>query len=128
MSEPRLRDLVFTVGPPSPAPTKLRFVDLNPNSLFLSVGRMAEAGLEESCLATPIASDESIEELWRELSKLLRGMTSSGAVAVNSDTGAKANARNHRFTEGARALFLAGVKIFGAAGPRGVHLQLGKSE
>jgi len=114
----RLRELVLTVGPPTPAQSHLEFCRNNPDGAFLSVGHLTKEGLEESCLSG------SAGALATRLAAKLRKATVTGAVAVNRESGATGNLRNHRSTRGARAAWTAGTIILGPAGPRGPKLEL----
>lgn len=108
--------LVLTLETPAiAARTEGEFLDKNPGSLVIEIGRLSADGLRESCLSARTEDEEAIRT-WREVAGKLRKSTRAGAVAVNPMTGATSFLRNHRFTAGAKALDEHGVVIRPVAG------------
>lgn len=114
--------IALTVTPPDlPANNEMRFLDQNVGALVLDVGRQEKKGLGESWLAAR-TDDEELLSIWRSIAKRLKAMTKAGAVAVNPATGAEAPVRNHRYTEGAKALETKGVPILPVGGKNRLRL------
>lgn len=91
------------------------FLDRNPGLTLLSVGNLTEQGLDESGLAC-LSDDHGQVALAKKLATRLKKITKAGAIAVNPVSGAEANIRSHRYTEGAKSLYEEGVKILPIAG------------
>jgi hypothetical protein len=111
-----VRRVAFTlVSPALPARGMNEFLDRNPDAMLLDVGKVLDAGLQESWL-TARTRDASTLGIWRKLSKRVLAATATGAIAVNPKTGATAPAKGHRFSTGAKAMDRAGVPMLPAAG------------
>ncbi len=116
LRDPDVRRVAFTVNTPNlSASTMNTFLDHNPGTLLLDVGRRQDVGLKESWL-TSRTDDAVTLANWRKLAKKIRSLTTVGAVAVNPQTGATAKLKDHRFSAGAKALEREGVPILPAAG------------
>lgn len=110
------REVAFTLVPPDlSASSGLRFVEQNSDVLFLNIGRLSEKGLKESCLST-ITDNFQAMKIWRKIASDLKKITDVGVIAVSSDTGIKVNAKNHRFSQGAKEFYENGVTILPIAG------------
>ena len=108
--------IIFTAQKPSmDASSPNNFYDLNPGTIGLHIGRMSEKGLKESSLAF-MSDDKEKAALANKVASRLKKITKAGAIAVNPVNGAEANARSHRYTEGAKVLYDEGVKILPIAG------------
>ncbi len=92
-----------------------KFYDLNPGTINLDVGRLDSIGLQESALS--FMSDEKGKIVIADkLAAKLKKITKAGAVVVNPVTGAEANARSHRYTQGAKSKYDQGIRILPIAG------------
>ena len=91
-------------------------IDENPGLLILELGLLVQNGLEESHLSTTDATP-----VWQAIARSVRKSTKAGAIAVNESTGATAQIRSHRYTDGARALWESGTKML-TAGSAVMHL------
>lgn len=86
------------------------FLDRNPDSLLITIGKYCDNALEGSQFATNTQSGESLK-VWKKIVKEFKSETLSGAWVVNPYTGAKGFYKHHRYTKGAKKLFMDGVKI-----------------
>jgi hypothetical protein len=86
------------------------FLDKNPDYLLITIGKLLDNQLEESVLATQTENAESLK-VWKKIVKKLNSITSSGAWVVNPINGAKVFYKKHRYTNGAKKLFIDGVKV-----------------
>lgn len=91
------------------------FYDLNQGTIGLHIGRLTEQGLKESALAF-MSDDKDKVAIANKVASKLKKLTKAGAIAVNPVNGAEANARSHRYTSGAKALYDEGIKILPVAG------------
>lgn len=91
------------------------FLDENPGSIVIDVGRLSESGLEESALSF-ISDEESKILIANKIASRLKKITKAGVIAVNPFNGAEAKVRSHRYTEGAKSMYNQGVKILPVAG------------
>jgi len=91
------------------------FYDLNQGTIGLHIGRLSEQGLKESALAF-MSDDKEKAAIATKVASKLKRLTKAGAIVVNPINGAEANARSHRYTSGAKALYDDGVKILRVAG------------
>lgn len=108
--------IIFTKEKPNMnASSPNNFYDLNLGVVGLHIGRLTDRGLKESDLAF-MSDDKEKIEIATKLAARLKKITKAGAIAVNPDNGAEANARSHRYTEGAKAMYADGVKILPVAG------------
>ncbi len=92
-----------------------KFYDLNPGTVDLDIGKLSKIGLHESALSF-MSDDKEKISLANKLASRLKKRTHAGAIAVNPVSGAEANARTHRYTDGAKAMYNDGVKILPVAG------------
>jgi len=108
--------IILTVQKPSmDATSPNNFYDLNQGTIGLHIGRLTEQGLKESALAF-ISDDKDKAAIANKVASKLKKLTKTGAIAVNPVNGAEANARSHRYTSGAKALYDEGIKILPVAG------------
>lgn len=108
--------IIFTKQKPSlNASSPNNFYDLNPGTVDLDIGRLTKYGLKESALSFMSDDGEKIA-IANKLASRLKKITKAGAIAVNPVSGAEANARSHRYTGGAKALYDDGVRILPIAG------------
>ncbi|MPV86496.1 hypothetical protein [Ostreibacterium oceani] len=108
--------IIFTTQKPSmDATSQNNFFDLNQGAIGLLIGRLTEQGLKESALSFMSDNKEEIA-IANKVALRLKKITKAGAIAVDPINGAEANARTHRYTEGAKALYDEGVKIIPLAG------------
>jgi hypothetical protein len=92
------------------------FRDAHPDALTLELGRLDESGLRESWLHAKSESAEAMA-IWRRVARELRGRTYSGVVALDETSGEPGPMLPAwRCTEGARELFVKGVRILPVAG------------
>ncbi|NMH67184.1 hypothetical protein [Shewanella salipaludis] len=91
------------------------FYDLNSGTIGLHIGRLTEQGLKESALAF-MSDDKEKAAIANKVALRLKKLTKAGATVVNPVNGAEANARSHRYTSGAEALYNEGIKILPVAG------------
>lgn len=85
---------------------QLAYYRENPVRMTLSIGRLTPMGLAESSLGAinPIPR-------WRACANDIKKATKSGAAVVSPRTPTVGWLPSHRYTEGARALFVSGVPI-----------------
>ena len=103
--------LAFTLGQPvMHASNGTEFLENNPDSLTLDIGRRMEGTLEQSWLACRTA-DFGALMTWKEIAKRLKAITRTGVVAINASTGATTPAKSFRYTTGALALQESGVTM-----------------
>lgn len=108
--------IIFTSWVPSlGASSPNNFYDLNPGTIGLHIGQLTEQRLKESALAF-ISDDEEKAAIANKLASRLKKITKAGAIAVNPINGAESNARSHRYTAGAKAMYDNGIKILPVAG------------
>jgi hypothetical protein len=108
--------IIFTKERPNiNASSPNKFYDLNPGTVDLDIGQLTSESLKESALAF-MSDDKDKMAVANKLASRLKKVTKAGAIAVNPDNGAEANARSHRYTEGAKAMYADGVKILPVAG------------
>ncbi|MEH6457049.1 MAG: hypothetical protein V7749_12035 [Cocleimonas sp.] len=108
--------IIFTKERPNiNASSPNKFYDLNPGTVDLDIGQLTSESLKESALAF-MSDDKDKMAVANKLASRLKKITKAGAIAVNPDNGAEANARSHRYTEGAKAMYADGVKILPVAG------------
>lgn len=86
------------------------YFDENPDYLLINIGKYSDNQLQESILATQSETAEFLM-VWKKIVKKLNSITLSGAWVVNPYTGAKGFNKQHRYTNGAKNLFLEGVKV-----------------
>lgn len=110
-----LRLVLNTENPNNDVISPNKFLDANPGSILIDVGTLSDSGLKESALS--FMSDQKDKVLIAgKLASKLKKLTKAGAIAVNPVTGAEANIRSHRYTNGAKLMFNEGVKILPIAG------------
>lgn len=108
--------IILTNGKPSlDASSPNNFYDLNPGTIGLHIGRLTEEGLNESALVF-MSDDKERAAIANKISARLKKITKAGAIVVNPVNATEANARSHRYTEGAKELYDDGVKILPVAG------------
>lgn len=108
--------IILTAQKPSmDASSPNNFYDLNRDTIGLHIGRLTEQGLRESALAF-MSDDKEMASIANKVASRLKKLTKAGAISVNPVNGAEANARSHRYTPGAKALYDEGVKILPLAG------------
>jgi hypothetical protein len=108
--------VAFTLGTPvMPVAAANEFIDRNPDSMRLDIGRKSAKGLRESCLVAR-SSDPDALTVWKRIASELKAVTVAGATAVDPKTGASVRLRNHRFTKGAKELEAQGVDILPVGG------------
>ena len=119
------RELGFTLHEPSlPVKSNTDYYDKNPDGLRIDIQRKSDKGLRQTWLTARTDNPEALS-VWKKVAKRLRKMTQAGVLAINPDTGATALSRSFRYTAGAKAMELSGVKMLPAAG--GCVLKLGES-
>lgn len=110
-SDTKTDRVALTISPPSlPWTTFLKFLDHNPGTMTIDLGRLTEQGLKESWL-TARTSNPAVLDTWRRVARKLRSRTKAGAIAINPETGASSKVRTHRFTKGALNLHEQGVAM-----------------
>jgi hypothetical protein len=115
---PDVRRIAFTMKAPTlSGHTMNTFLDDNPGTMLLDIGRRQDVGFEESWLSSR-TDDAATLATFRKLAKKIRSVTITGVVAINSQTGATAKLRDHRFSPGAKALEREGVPILTVTGVR----------
>ena len=97
------------------ATSPLNFADVNPGRTYVQIGKSVSGGLQESCLSF-MSDDEDKIKIAAKVASKLKKITKVGMIVVNPDTGAEANSRNRRYTEGAKTEYDKGVKLFPVAG------------
>lgn len=108
--------IIFTAQKPSvDAASPNNFYDLNQGTIGLHIGRLTEQGLKESALVF-MSDDKEKAAIANKVASKLKKLTKTGAIAVNPVNGAEANARSHRYTPRAKALYDDGIKILPVAG------------
>jgi hypothetical protein len=107
MHRPNVLKMVFTEGPPRfSAQSNLRFLQENPGSMSLHIGRMGPRGLQESGLSTLDA-----KPTWKNIARDLKRRTKAGAATLHEESGARGYDRIHRYTPGAETLQKAGTPM-----------------
>jgi hypothetical protein len=124
LMDPSVCNFHFTLGAPIRSVTfQSEFLDQNPGSLGLDIGRLSEKGLRESCLSCRDPDARSFE-VWKKIARKLKGIAKTGdMIATNPDTGATARYKNQRYTAGAKALDERGVPILPVAGGVVLHFE-----
>ncbi len=92
-----------------------RSYDLSSGITELRIGHLTKEGLNESALAF-MCNNAYKASIANKLALKLKKITKAGAIAVNPVNGAEASIRNHRYTDGARAIYHEGIKILPIAG------------
>jgi hypothetical protein len=109
-------ELGFTLHPPAlPAKSNTDFYDKNNDELRLDIQRTKKQGLRQTWLTCRTDSAEALA-VWKKVAKRLKGMTQTGVIAVNPNTGASVASRSFRYTAGAKVLEQSGVPMLPAAG------------
>ncbi|KQS95103.1 hypothetical protein ASG68_28780 [Rhizobium sp. Leaf453] len=123
---PQCSVLIFTLSPPVLSARSIyKFLGFNPDASVLQIGQLTSAGLSESWLSAMTGNKDAMKR-WKQTAKLVRRATQKGAVAVNPKTGATAPMKGHRFSTGARALYLKGTAMLPWAGTNIIEL-IGKT-
>ena len=91
------------------------FFDKNPDCVIIDIGEFSQNMLGESAISFMSSDLDAIEFVNKVISKLKK-ITSAGAIAVNPETGVEGRVRTHRYTEGAKDLFVHGTKIMSIGG------------
>ena len=118
------RRFAFTLRRPEfPILVQTDFLEKNPCAMILDVARPTSNGLRQSKISCR-SFDLPMPDEWGKFARRLRLATSSGATALNPDTGATTFTKNFRYTSGAKALHDSGVPMLPIAG--GTVLKLGK--
>lgn len=108
--------IILTAQKPSmDATSPNNFYDLNQGTIGLHIGKLTEQGLKESALAFMSDDKEKVAIANRVASKLKK-LTKAGAIAVNPVNGVETNARSHRYTLGAKALYEEGIIMLPVVG------------
>lgn len=81
--------------------------DTQGNALTLLIGRVKDAGLDESYLAAR-CDDATAMQVWKKLRKVFMKHTRTGLTAQSIKTGASTPARGNRYSEGAKQLMTTG--------------------
>jgi hypothetical protein len=116
LESPRIDRIAFTCGAPVLAVRGMNdFLDKNSDVLLVDIGRLGDSGLRESWVTARTADSASMRR-WRHFARRIRAITRTGVAAVNAQTGAMANLREHRFSAGAKELERSGVPMLPAAG------------
>ncbi len=110
-----IRIILTDQKPAMDASSPNNFYDLNQGTIGLHIGRLTKQGLKESALGF-MSDDKEKAAIANKVASRLKKLTKAGAIAVNPVSGAEANARSHRYTEGAKAMYNDGVKILPLAG------------
>jgi hypothetical protein len=109
--DPSVGRLALTLEAPSlPATSQLSFFDQNPDALWIDIGRIVPNGLRESSISAKSSNSIALAK-WRLLAKRLRGNLRAGATGVSPQTGATGWYRNHRYSAGAKALYMQGMRM-----------------
>jgi len=97
---------------------------LQNDGVYIEVGDLSDAGLKESIISF---SKEKVKFERVDPKKIIskfKKFTKTGAIVFNIKTGAEGVSRTHRYTEGAKALYDAGVAIIPFGGGKTVFFKL----
>ena len=116
LSEPTssFRNLAITLEKPVLSLTD-NFKEQNPSCLQIGLEKIGVEGLRQIALSAR-TDDLQALSVWKKIAKRLKSITRTGVVAVNSDTGEQSPVKTFRYTAGAKAAALAGVRILPFAG------------
>lgn len=92
-----------------------RFFECNPDCLVLDVGQQCSGELAESALSG-FFEDALAYGFANKVASRLKKITSTGVITVNPDSAAEAIIKNHRYTDGAKAVYEKGFRISPIAG------------
>jgi len=115
MLEGDIRIIITKEKPNIDASSPNNFYDLNPGSVGLHIGQLTGESLNESSLSF-MSDDKDKIAIANKLASRLKKITKAGVTVVNPVNSAEANARSHRYTKGAKAMYDKGVKILPVAG------------
>jgi hypothetical protein len=116
------RALAFTLRKPVLTARSIdEFRLANPDALVLSIGQIRDDGLAESWLSA-MSDDETAMKRWRQASRIIHGITFSGATAVSPKSGATVPMKSHRFTAGAQKAYMKGLPLLPSGGNTIVRL------
>jgi hypothetical protein len=114
----------YTYKPDLEADNQMDFLEKNPDGLHFYLGKYYENQLLESSIGS-IVEDNDTLKIWKKIISKFKKNTYTGAWVVNHEMGTKGYYKNRRYTEGAKKLFLTGVKILQF--PGGNHIILSES-
>ena len=112
---------LFTRSAPSAnQPALTRFLDVNPGTMVLQIGRLTNEGLQESWLACKTDDAKSMAR-WKRAARELRTKTDAGASSFNPKTGLRGRSRSHRFSPQAIELSRSGIAMLAVGGTTILH-------
>lgn len=91
------------------------FYELNSGTINLDVGKKNLNGLEESALGFKSEDNEKIV-IANRVASMLKKITKSGVIAVNPETADESIVKSHRYTKGAKEMYIEGVKLLTIGG------------
>jgi hypothetical protein len=106
---------LYTYFPDLETKNEWEFLDKNPDGLYITIGKDNDNQLQESSIGS-IVFDVDTLKLWKKIIRKFKSNTYTGAWVVNPNIGEKGYYKHHRYTVGAKKLFLEGVKILPFAG------------
>lgn len=110
------RSLLLTeIQPRLTVQTMGELTEANPDGLYIDVGRLSGCGLQQSGLSFS-TSKISTSKKWKRILDGVKRSSNRGAIAVNPDSGAISQLKQHLFTRGARDLEMQGVRMLPVAG------------
>jgi hypothetical protein len=105
-----IRICLYQYEPDLDANDQSEFFDKNPECLTITIGKYHDNQLGESSIGS-LVQDANTLKMWKKIITKFKSNTYTGAWVVNSLSGEKAFYKHHIYTEGARKLFLEGVKV-----------------
>ena len=113
---PRNVTIALTVDSPLlQSPTKMAFIDNNPDCLIFEIEFVTKEGLKQSSM-TARSNNPEIVGKWNMISRLLELRSDSGVTATSVANGVSSVYKRFRYTKGAYELALGGVPMLPVAG------------
>jgi hypothetical protein len=103
------------------------YMDKHSDQLILDVGQMTSEGLYPSGVSCR-TDDQAAFKIWQRIARNLKKKTKAGIRVIDRETGASGDYRNHRYSEGAKALQSQGIAILPLVGQNRQQIRLGDSE
>lgn len=97
------------------ADTPNDFLDLNKGCTVVNMGNLSDSGLEESSFMFR-SEDEQAAEVAKKIASKLKKASKAGVLAINPVNKVEVLYKSHRYTDGAKHLYDAGVKLLPLAG------------
>ena len=102
--------------------SRLRFLDVNPNGIIITMGRREGENLTQAVFSTSIV-DPEFGRVAKKMRSYIKRRSKAGVLVINEMTGAFIFAKEFRFTEGAFVLEQNGVKMRPFAGDNLIRLR-----